>query len=221
MSRQNQDQKTLELILPEGIHFEMILITLDRQGRPNAAPVGVARSGQQIFIDLAEDTASVRNMDQRSPTVLNLVLDPLIFAQAAFNQVPNNAFTALEAMPTPIIDGAFAVILLHRVSRKDFVKDDDLGPTKFVRSTFKGGDVRILRPPRPPSRRIGSLIEAIIAVTKAEVAARRGMIHLLPKYRESVLYHCELGRGTGGDRAEEALAMCMRRLDAIMMGRCE
>lgn len=214
------DLEKLNAVLPRDVVFEMILTTNDVSGNPNAAPVGAIRRCDRVSIDLATETRSLRNLRHGGSAVLNAVQDPLIFAETAFNEMNPDDYEVVDPSEPPRIRGAAATLVMSLASERNFVKDDNVGQTTFSRLLFDIVAVDILNAPRPHARRFSAAIEAIIAVTKAAVAADRGMEDLLPDIEESVQDSIALARRTGEDAAtEQALVLCERRLRSIMENR--
>jgi hypothetical protein len=210
-------EEVLELLLPTDVLYEMILTSADVPGKPNAAPVGVRRKGSVIFIDLAVDTTSLKNILLTRSATLNAVYDPLVFAHAALGEMPTESFGAHGPNCVPVIRGFAAMIVLSLASRSDFTKDDELGPTQFARLGFNAEEVKVPGPLHPHTRRFSATIEAIIVVTKAEVAARRGITHILPDLKAVLDREVALAGRTGTDRATtEALRICRQRMESIL-----
>jgi hypothetical protein len=206
----------MEALLPEDIIFEMVLTTVDAQGRPNAAPVGVTRKGSELRVELASGTRSLENLLHNGTAALSIVYDPLVFARTAFNQTSADMFDNSHRWRVPAISGAAASIMVSLVSRHPVVRDDELGHSAFQRVAFRPLRAEIPGFPRPHSRRFAATLEVIISLTKATVAAERGLGHLIPRIQETVEEHLAIARRTGTDSpTEEALQLCLRELASI------
>lgn len=202
--------------MPEAIIFEMVLTTVDAQGRPNAAPVGVTRKGRELYVELASGARSLANLLQNPRAALSVVYDPLVLARAAFNQTSADLFDNKHRWKVPTVSGAAASILISLESRHPAARDDELGHSAFQRLAFRALETEITGAPRPHSRRFSATLEAIIALTKAAVASERGLGHLVPAIQKSVEEHVALARRTGTDGpTDEALELCLRQLASI------
>jgi len=203
----------VEALLPEDIIFEMVLTTVDAQGKPNAAPVGVTRKGAKLHVDLASGTRSVENLLRNPAAALSIVYDPLVFAKTAFNQTSADMFDRSQGWDVPTISRAAACILVSLGTRHRVARDDELGHTTFQRLVFRPLETEILGLPRPHSRRFAATLEVIIALTRAAVAVERGLGHLIPGIQKALDGQIAVARRGGTDnRTEEALQLCLREL---------
>jgi len=203
-------------LIPEAVIFEMILTTVDAEGKPNAAPVGVTRKGSDLHIELASGTRSLRNLRDSRMATLSIVYDARVFAKTAFNMTPADAFCTRRGWRVPVIAGAASSILVSLASHRATARKDELGRTVFHRLTLRPVQAVIPGLPRPHSRRFAAAIEVIISVTRARVAAERGLHQPVAQISRTVEEKLELARRTGHDpETEEALQICVRELASI------
>ena len=96
----------LDEILPQGI-TETIVTTLSKDGRPNAAPMGIVRQGEKTLIRMFPGSCTFRNVSETGHLVANIVTDPLVFVVSAFEDLDSSYFIRQNDMP-PVIRDAYA-----------------------------------------------------------------------------------------------------------------
>jgi hypothetical protein len=202
-------------ILPEGELFELIMTTMNRDGTTNAAPVGVTRTGDLLEAILSESSHTLRNLKNNGVGMLNLINDPLTFAHTAFDQYHQEIFVSVGGISR--CRNARVIIEVGLESSELFTKRDRLGPSRFTRTILNMGKIEVLKPPVPYSRRRAAAIEAVIAVTRAEVAYRRGLLDIYGELRDRVHELRELAGGPDGP-SKAAFELCDGRLDSIVGG---
>lgn len=63
--------------------LESLVTTLDREGRPNVAPMGVEWGDEEIVLKPYRETTTFRNLGENPAAVVNLVDDVLYYVEAA------------------------------------------------------------------------------------------------------------------------------------------
>jgi hypothetical protein len=202
-------------ILPEDELFEMILTTKNDCDSTNATPVGVTRSGDIVVLALSESSQSLHNLVSNGVGILNLVYDPLTFAESAFGLLSPDRL--VEDSPVSRLKKARATIAVHLDAREDFIRRDRLGPSRFVRLYLKIQKSMVYRPPSPYSRKKAAAIEAVVAVTKAEVAHERGLSEIVEEMEKLVRELKNIAGGPDGS-SKEAFELCSQRLDTMKRG---
>lgn len=202
--------------LPEDALLEMIMTTRNARGDTHAAPVGVSRKGDLLFISLAEGTRSLQNLKTDKTALLNLVTDPVVFARTAFD--PGADVPLVEPGsegPSPLRDAA-AIVKVRLRESQSFTRSDELGDSKFQRLCFDVLSVRFHHPPQPYSRGFGLVLEAIVAVTKARIAAERGLAEVLARIQGEAVEYIRRARHIALDRStKEALDLCESEIRRI------
>jgi len=97
---------TVDEILPPGI-TETIVTTLSKDGKPNAAPMGLVRQGDKLFIRMFPGSRTFVNVSETRHLVANIVADPLVFVVSAFEDLDDSYFVPQGTMP-PVIQDAYA-----------------------------------------------------------------------------------------------------------------
>jgi hypothetical protein len=212
----SREQSGIDGILHEGELFELIMTTTNRDGTTNAAPVGVRRNGKLLEVALSESSHTLRNIESNDVGILNVVDDPRTFAQTAFDLYDQALFISAGSMTR--CQNARATIEVELESREIFIKRDRLGSSRFVRIILNTGKVEVLRPPVPYSRSRAAAIEGVIAVTRAELAYKRGLLDIYGELKDRVLEIKEIAGGPDGP-SKVAFEICEERLDSIVGGR--
>ena len=95
-----------EELFQEGI-TETIVTTVSADGTPNAAPMGIVKRGESLFIRMYPGTRTFANVKETGHLVANIVTDPLIFVTAAFEDLDSSFYVQRQGMP-PMIRDAYA-----------------------------------------------------------------------------------------------------------------
>jgi hypothetical protein len=91
---------TVDDIIKEGI-TEAVVTTMSKSGVPNAAPMGIVRSGSRYFIRMYADTVTFRNSVDTGYLVANFISDARIYVISAFKDLPPEFFQFEEGMVPP------------------------------------------------------------------------------------------------------------------------
>jgi hypothetical protein len=208
------DSDIIKSVLPEGTVFEMILATVDTSGKPNAAPVGVRREGNDLILELAEDTTSASNLLATRHANLYLIRDPLVFAKAAFNLSPRSVLSNERFEGISGVCGAAAAISTRLLRSHTHEREDELGTTAFLHVVLEPTQARLTGVPMPHSRSYSAAIEAIIHTTRAQIARERKLEGAFHDFSRRTRREIETARSMGTDRGtEESLGLCLQRLD--------
>jgi hypothetical protein len=140
---------------------EAIITTVNTDGTPNAAPMGVTRVGSETLeLKPFKTSASYRNLLGNSKACVNVTDDPGMFLKAAFKGEDLEGFQELS------IDGS---LRLEASDASVLVRVVDVWDVSEIRTRFtcEAMGVEIRRPiPRVFSRGRAEAIEAIIHATR-------------------------------------------------------
>jgi len=172
--------------------LETLFSTLNEEGHPNFAPMGVVWGEEEVTVRPFRDTATFRNLLRASCGVANLTDDVLLFARAAFEKVDP------RWCPARHIEGA---VLAEACSWRELevieVGDAGADDRADIRCRIVGRGHR--REFLGFSRARSAVIEAAIIATRLHLHRREDVEEDLARYREVVAR-------TGGDREHEAMA---------------
>lgn len=162
-------QQLDELGFTLGSIHETILVTLNPDGSPNAAPMGVIRVGPDgLEVRPFKSSTTHENILRRRRACVNLTDNPALFLVTAFKD------ERFEGLPAAAVDSNMrlcpsdASIFVEANVRKDVSE---------IRSSFACKVVAVesqLRAPRAFSRGRAAAIDAVIHATRIEVFSREG-----------------------------------------------
>jgi hypothetical protein len=145
---------------------EAIVTTVNADGTPNAAPMGVTRVGPETLeLKPFKTSATYRNLLDDSKACVNVTDNPAMFLKAAFKGEDLEGFQEIST------DGS---LRLEASDASVFARVVDVWDVSEVRTRFtcEATGVEIHRPsPRVFSRGRAEAIEAIIHATRIQVFA--------------------------------------------------
>lgn len=158
-----------ELGFTVGSICEAIVTTVNRDGIPSAAPMGVRRSGPDLLeVEPFKTSATYWNLLSNQRACVNVTDDPALFLVTAFKE------EAFDGFPDARVDGNLRLNDSDAYVFVDVVENLDLSK---IRSRFncRATDVEISRAsPRVFSRGRAEAIEAVVHATRIKVFAREG-----------------------------------------------
>jgi uncharacterized protein len=140
--------------------LETIVTTLDGEGRPNFAPMGVEWGEEEIVLKPYRETTTFRNLDQVGEAVVNVVDDVLYFVKSALSS------PLFPSAPAVVVRG---VVLDAACSWRELrVRERD---TSAARARFSCGVVHrgVRREFLGYNRARGAVIEATILATRTRI----------------------------------------------------
>ena len=90
----NINHSLSELGFTENCIVETILVTLNKDGSPNPAPMGFTKEGKVLTVKVYKTSQTYQNLVKGASAYINIVSDPMVFLRCAFK----GEFTDL---PTP------------------------------------------------------------------------------------------------------------------------
>jgi hypothetical protein len=161
--------KSIEVKLDElgfrtGSISEVILTTISPDGTPNAAPMGVLRTGPDNFeIRPFKTSSTYRNLLGHKRACVNITTDPGLFLVTAFKREHFEGFREASFKNDMRLEASDAHMPVEVIGGRE-VSDDR------ARFTCKVSSVEVCNPiPRAFSRGVAAAIEAIVHATRIEV----------------------------------------------------
>jgi len=165
----------------EGCIAEVVLVTVNPDGSPNAAPMGAKRVGGDVFeVKPYKSSATYRNLLNDPRSTINVTSDPMVFLATAFkDEVPTQ-----PAMDGLCLKGCDACIALERTEGVEFSADRYLFKNKAKEVSVYASHPRVF------SRGVAEAVEAVIHATRVKafrMQGRHGEAHTLEeKTRECI-----------------------------------
>jgi len=183
-----------ELGILDGINE--IIATTEKDGRINAAPLGIIRDEDNLYIRLFTGTHTYENIMATGWFVANITHDAWLFAETAIEDLIPNYFIRKENLPILRDTEAWA---LFRCSA--FPLDIVIANIEFVKGEILRKDFRAF------NRGTNLVIEAAVAATRYLALRTDSYYDEIMKLRR-IIDRC------GGPREREAMERLMDRIDS-------
>ncbi len=183
-----------ELGILDGINE--IIATTEKEGRINAAPIGVIRDGEKIYIRLFSGTHTYDNILENGWFVANITHDAWLIAETALEDLTPSHFVRREGLPVLKDAEAWALFKCET-----FQMDIIIARVEFVKGEVQRRDFRAFN-------------RGANLVVEAAVAATRYMALRTDAYYEDILKLKRIVDRCGGPREREAMERLMDRIDS-------
>ncbi|NYT02547.1 MAG: DUF447 family protein [Methanosarcinales archaeon] len=176
-----------------GIHpgISEVIVTTEVDKVPNAAPIGIVWDEDSIILRLFLGTHTYENILTTGTFVANVIHDPIIFVEAAMNDLSPDCFQHRDGVLTLKDAESWALFKCD-----PFRTDIMMLPIEFVRGQVLWQDFRAV------NRGTNLVVESAIAATRYQALAQ-------DKYLDDIRAWNRIINRCGGPRDKEA----MRRLD--------
>ena len=149
----------------EGCTAEVVLVTFNPDGSPNAAPMGAKRTGATEFeVKPFKNSATYRNLLRDPRSTMNVTSDPAVFLATAFKDEVSNQ----PAMDSLRLRDCDACITCERIEGVEFSPDRHLFKNKA-----KEIEVHVSHP-RVFNRGVAEAVEAVIHATRVKAFRSQG-----------------------------------------------
>ena len=182
-----------ELGILEGINE--VIATTEKDGVINAAPLGIIRDGEKLYIRLFIGTHTYDNILENGWFVANISHDAWLFAETALEDVTPEHFTRADGLP--VLKDAEAWVLFKC---EPFALDIIIAQLEPVKGDVLRKDFRAI------NRGANLVIEAAVAATRYLALRTDSYYEELMKLRR-IINRC------GGPREREAMDRLMDRID--------
>ena len=86
-----------EVGIHKGQQYEIIITTIDKDGKSNAAPFGLrVLENNEIFLRIFEGGNTIKNIKENKEFIVNVTADPLMFTLATTNTIPEEYLTRIS-----------------------------------------------------------------------------------------------------------------------------
>ncbi len=183
-----------ELGILDGINE--IIATTEKDGRINAAPLGIIKDGDKLYIRLFTGTHTYENILESGWFVANITHDAWLFAETAIEDLTESHFIRRENLPMLKDAEAWALFKCEA-----FPLDIVIANVEFVKGEVLRRDFRAY------NRGANLVIEAAVAATRYLALRTDSYYDEIMKYRR-IIDRC------GGPREREAMDRLMDRIDS-------
>ena len=182
-----------ELGILEGINE--VIATTEVSGRINAAPLGIIRDGDRLYVRLFLGSHTYENILTRGWFVANISHDAWLFAETAIEDLDQDYFMHREDLP--VLKDAEAWGLFEC---KPFASDIIIANVQLIKGEVLRKDFRAI------NRGANLVIEAAVAATRYLALRTDSYFDELMKMQR-IINRC------GGPREQEAMDRLMDRID--------
>jgi hypothetical protein len=176
---------------------ETLATTLDPGGRPHAAPTGLRRSGSRVEAVLYRPSRTLANAEASGALIANVVEDPLLFVEAAFQDLGPARFSPTRHGPVLRAASAWVSFRARPARREE-------GRVAFHLTPVAGRIVRAA--PRAPNRGFHGVLEAAVHATRYAIFKDADLLRKIREL-EPVVLKC------GGPRERKAWSRLMEFLE--------
>jgi len=165
----------------DGCIAEVVLVTVNPDGSPNAAPMGARRVGGDVFeVRPFKTSATYRNLLSDPRSTMNVTSDPTVFLATAFK----DEVSKQPAMDGLGLKGCDACISLERTEGVEVSADRHLFRNKAKEVAVHTSHPRVF------SRGVAEAVEAVIHATRVKALRMQGRhgdaLELEEKTRECI-----------------------------------
>jgi uncharacterized protein len=183
-----------ELGICDGINE--VIATTERSGRINAAPLGIIRDRDSLYVRLFLGTHTYENILTRGWFVANISHDAWLFAETALEDLTPEYFTRREDLPVLKNAEAWGLFKCEAFATDIIISKVELVKGEVLRKDF-----------RACNRGANLVIEAAVAATRYLALRADSYFEELMKMQR-IINRC------GGPREREAMDRLMERIDS-------
>ena len=184
-----------ELGIQDGINE--VIATTEMSGRINAAPMGIIRDADSLYVRLFLGTHTYENVLRKGWFVANITHDAWLFAETAIEDLDQEYFMRREELPVLKSAEAWGLFKCEAYATDIIIAKVELVKGEVLRRDF-----------RACNRGANLVIEAAVAATRY-LALRTDF------YFEELMKMQRIINRCGGPREREAMDRLMERIDSF------
>ncbi len=171
------------------------IVTTMQGWSPNAAPIGIIRRGDRVFIRLFKGSITYFNVHSEGVLVANVVNDPVIFVRSTFSNLKESdfSFVSVSGREFPVLKDALSWVVFEcnnmKMSHEALVAELLPIHAHINRS-----------PVQAPNRGFNAVIEAAVHATRYKLTGDEKYLKLIRAY-SAIVSKC------GGEREKNAINM--------------
>jgi len=158
--------------MEKGLLYETILSTLNSDGTPNAAPIGViCKDDHEIVFYLHKGSKTFDNVRREKSFYVNIINDPMVFVESTIGNLDNEEFQSDEENGF-FVKSAEAFFRAEVSSEKLVHRKDHLGT--FTTYVVRAKVLRIVKNQEhviPLNRAIYGIIEALVHISRINIVS--------------------------------------------------
>ncbi len=169
------------------------IVTTMQGWSPNAAPIGIIRKGDRVFIRLFKGSITYFNVHSEGVLVANVVNDPVIFVRSTFSNLKESdfSFVSVSGREFPVLKDALSWVVFEcnniKISHEALVAELLPIHAHINRS-----------PVQAPNRGFNAVIEAAVHATRYKLTGDEKYLKLIRAY-SAIVFKC------GGEREKNAI----------------
>ncbi|ADZ10565.1 protein of unknown function DUF447 [Methanobacterium lacus] len=157
--------------MERGLLYETVVTTVDSNGKPNAAPIGIiCKNNLEVVCYLHHGSTTVKNIKDTKSFVVNVLKDPMIFVESTLGNLPIEKY---ESHGDKFYIGSTDAFFVADVtSIKDVERKDQFGVS--VTSVLKAdvSDItKFKQCVEPLNRAIYGIVEGLVYLTRMNMVS--------------------------------------------------
>jgi hypothetical protein len=170
---------------------------------PNAAPIGLIRKDDRIFIRLYKGSTTYENVKLEKIFAANVTCDPLLFIKSTFSNLEDENFKyhPLNSQNIPLLKNSASSVIF----KCDEIKHTEHAMTAEIIPIYA---VANYHRPRAINRGLTAVIEAAIHATRYELTENDKFLDLIDQCLETT-YKC------GGQKEKDAAEILLNEIGKI------
>jgi len=173
-----------------------IIATTEKDGRINAAPLGIIRNGDELYIRLFMGSHTYENILATGWFVANVTHDAWLFAETALEDITENHFMRREGVPVLKDAEAWGLFKCEPFALDIIIAKVELVSGEVLRKDFRAFN------------------RGANLVVEAAVAATRYLALRTDSYYEEMMKLQRIINRCGGPREREAMERLMDRVNS-------
>ena len=205
-----------EVGMHKGQQYEIIITTIDKDGKSNAAPFGLrVLENNEIFLRIFEGGNTIKNIKESEEFIVNVTADPLMFTLATTNTIPEEYLTRISKKTKSndelaYLTDADAYLICEVTSLKTSFREDD--PIKATEINFIKAEVVEIniknKCAKPINRAIHALIEALVNYSRINIVDEKTQEYFLERFLESE----RIIKRVGNEKEKESIQILKENL---------
>ena len=157
--------------MERGMLYETVITTINEDGAPNAAPIGVTcKDENEIVLYLHQGSHTVRNIKAEGRFVVNILKDPIVFVESTLGNLSEDYFE--QYGDDFYIKDADAFFTANVTYMRDVEREDQFGVS--TTTVLRAEVVEIVKKTEhvePLNRAIYGVIEALVYLTRMDMVS--------------------------------------------------